>query len=57
MYKMIAAVFGITGLMAVAAVLKMGFNFIFLYIFLFSAACLLWSIAAILKEKGKTDND
>lgn len=56
MYSMIAVVFAITGVMAVAAIIKFGFNFILLYILLFSAACLLWSIAAISREKGKNDN-
>ncbi len=56
MYKMIAVVFGLTGVMAAAAIIKLGFNFILLYVLLFSAACLLWSVAAITKEKGKNGN-
>lgn len=56
MYSMIAAVFAITGAMTIAAMIKFGFNFILLYILLFSAACLLWSIAAVSREKGKKDN-
>ena len=57
MYSMIAVVFSMTGLMSAAAIVKYGFNFIFLYIILFSAACLLWSVAAISREKGKKIND
>lgn len=51
MYHMLVGVFGLISALSVFGMIKYGFNIIFLYILLFSAVAIIWSIAAIREDK------
>jgi len=51
MYEMLLGLFAIILILAVVGMIKYGFNIVFLYILLFSAVVIIWSIAALREEK------
>ena len=51
MYEMLLGLFAIILILAVFGMIKYGFNIVFLYILLFSAVVIIWSIAAMREEK------
>jgi 4-hydroxybenzoate polyprenyltransferase len=57
MYELLAVIFGVTVILSVYGMIKFGFNFIFLYILLFSLAITVWTCAAVVEErKAKKQN-
>ncbi len=51
MYEMMLGLFVLIAILSLVAIIKYGFNVIFLYILLFSAAVIVWAVAAILEER------
>ena len=56
MYWFLIIFFAITGAFSVAGMIKYGANIIFIFILLFSAVTVIWSLAATL-EAGKKEKD
>lgn len=57
MYEIIAGLFSLIFLTSIYAIIKYGFNIIFLYILLFSFVVVLWTIITIIEEKKQSKND
>lgn len=51
MYEMLLGLFAVISALAVFGMIKYGFNIVFLYILLFSAIVIVWTIVAIREEK------
>ncbi len=57
MYELLAGIFFVTAALSVYAMIKFGFNIIFLYILLFSLVIVVWVVAVIIEErKAKKEN-
>jgi hypothetical protein len=56
MFELLTGLFSLIFLAGVYAIIRYGFNIVFVYILLFSAAVIIWGIAAI-KEEKKGPND
>jgi Ca2+/Na+ antiporter len=50
-YEMLLGLFVLIFIMSVVGIVKYGFNIVFLYILLFSAVVIIWSIAAMREDK------
>ncbi len=53
MYELLVFIFSVILLLTIYAVIKYGFNIVFLYIGLFSIALIIWGVIAILEERKK----
>jgi 4-hydroxybenzoate polyprenyltransferase len=51
MYEMLLGLFILIFILSVVGIVKYGFNIIFIYILLFSAVVIIWSIAALREDK------
>jgi len=51
MYEMLLGLFAVILALSAAGMIKYGFNIVFLYILIFSAIVIVWTIAAIREEK------
>jgi len=57
MYEIIAGLFILIFFTCIYAIIKYGFNIVFLYIFLFSIVVILWTIVAIIEDRKENKND
>lgn len=57
MYEIIAGLFGLIFLTCIYAIIRHGFNIIFLYILLFSLVVILWTIITIIEDRKERKND
>lgn len=57
MYKMMLFIFSVTMALALYGAIRYGFNMIFVYIMLFSALVIAWSVAALISERKEKDAD
>jgi 4-hydroxybenzoate polyprenyltransferase len=57
MYEIIAGLFILILLTCIYAIIKYGFNMIFLYILLFSLVVILWTIIVIIEDRKESKNE
>ncbi len=57
MYEIIAGLFLLIFLTCVYAIIKYGFNIVFLYILLFSLVVILWTVITIIEDRKESKND
>ncbi|MCX7699003.1 MAG: hypothetical protein N2114_06010 [Candidatus Goldbacteria bacterium] len=57
MYEIIVGLFGLIFLTSVYAIIKYGFNIVFLYILLFSFVVILWTVITIIEDRKESKND
>lgn len=57
MYEIMAGLFMLIFLTSVYAIIKYGFNIVFLFILLFSLVVVLWTIITIIEERKENKNE
>ncbi|HPD19463.1 MAG: hypothetical protein KA120_07405 [Candidatus Goldbacteria bacterium] len=57
MYEIITGLFILILLTCIYAIIKYGFNMIFLYILLFSLVVILWTIITIIEDRKESKNE